>query len=354
MSQVGRPDDGTDVTSFFNIEFNAPLKPMEQWREGMTRQQLEKEMAERFRADFPGLEFSFSQIIRDNIDKALSGIKGSNSIKLFGTDLRKLEELGHQISATLRTVPGIEDVGMFHIVGQPNLEIRIDREACARYGVNVDDVEDVVAVAIGGRAFSEMVEGEKRFDIVMRLPLELRNDPVDITRIPVDVAGARGQPGASIPLRQLAQIVPHAVGASYIYRENNRRYLPIKFAVRGRDLASAIAEAQAKVEEPAHGVKLPEGYRMEWAGEFAQMQDANARLAVMVPLSIVLIFVLLYTMFNSAKDRAAGHGGRSGRADGRHLGSADDRDDLQYLGGRRLHLIVRSGGPEWRAPDLIL
>ena len=301
MSQVGRPDDGTDVTSFFNLEFNVPLQPMEEWRKGMTRQKIEEELTEKFK-HFPGLSFSFSQLIRDNIDEALSGIKGANSVKLFGGELDKLEEVGQRVVNVLRTVPGIENVGLFHIVGQPNLEIRIDRRACARYGVNVEDVEDVIQVAIGGRAFSEMVEGEKRYDIVLRLPQDLRDDPDDIARIPVDVPGRDGKPGARIPLSHLATIEPHKAGASYIYRENNRRYIPIKFSVQGRDLASAIEEARRKVEDPKTGAKLPEGYRVEWSGEFAQMQEANKRLMVTVPLSIALIMVLLYTMFNSMKD----------------------------------------------------
>jgi cobalt-zinc-cadmium resistance protein CzcA len=301
MSQVGRPDDGTDITSFFNIEFNVPLRPMEEWREGVTRQAIEAELAEKFRA-FPGVSFSFSQLIRDNIDEALSGIKGANSVKLFGSDLEQLEERGRRIVEILREIPGIEDVGLFHILGQPNLEIRIDRRACARYGVNVDDVEDVIQVAIGGQAFSEMVEGEKRYDIILRLPQDQRDDPEDIRRIPVDLPSASGGSTIRIPLSQLATIDPHRSGASNIYRENNQRFIPIKFAVRGRDLASAIDEARRRVEDPETGANLPEGYRIEWAGEFAQLQQANQRLLVMVPLSIALIMVLLYSMFGSMKD----------------------------------------------------
>ena len=191
MSQVGRPDDGTDITSFFNLEFNVPLRPMEEWRPGMTRRKLEEELSKKF-AEFPGIEFSFSQLIRDNIDEALSGIKGANSIKLFGSDLQKLEEVGRRIAETLQTVEGVEDVGMFNILGQPNLEIRVDRQACARYGMNVDDVNEVVQVAVGGKAFSRMVEGEKLFDIVLRLPEEDRNDPAGIARIPIDGPVLRG------------------------------------------------------------------------------------------------------------------------------------------------------------------
>ncbi len=318
MSHVGRPDDGTDVTSFFNLEFNVPLKPMEQWRTRpnilrlgpwafqagtryITREEIQDELMEKFR-DFPGIDFSFSQLIRDNVEEALSGVKGANSVKLFGNDLHELETVGNRVADVLRSVRGIENVGVFHILGQPNLEIRIDRRACARYGVNVADVESVIQVAIGGWAFSQMVEGEKLYDIVLRLPAALRQDPTVIGRIPIDIPGVDGHSGARLPLSQLAEVIPHKPGASYIYRENNRRYIPIKFGVRGRDLASAIAEAQQKVDDPKFGVRLPEGYRIEWSGEFAQMQEANARLLWMVPLSIGMIMLLLYTAFNSVKD----------------------------------------------------
>lgn len=315
MSHVGRPDDGTDVTSFFNLEFNAPLKPMEEWRTKpvmlfgreiwrttITREEIQDELSKRF-DKFPGVNFNFSQLIRDNVEEALSGVKGANSIKLFGTDLHKLESAGQQIVDIIEKVQGIENVGLFHIVGQPNLVIKINRKECARYGINVADVESVVQVAIGGRAFTQMVEGEKLYDIVLRLPLNLRDDPNVIGRIPIDTPPtAEGQPGARIPLSQLATIVPHEPGATYIYRENNNRYIPIKFSVRNRDLASAIAEAQAKVADPKTGAKLPDGYRLEWSGEFAQMEEANARLMWMIPLSIGLIMMLLYTAFNSLKD----------------------------------------------------
>ncbi|WP_435006248.1 efflux RND transporter permease subunit [Tundrisphaera lichenicola] len=301
MSHVGRPDDGTDVIGFCNLEFNVPLKPMEQWRKGMTREKIEDELTKKFN-EFPGLTFSFSQLIRDNVEEALSGVKGANSVKLFGDDLHILEETGQRIVQVLRTVQGIENVGLFHILGQPNLEIKIDRQACARYGVNVADVETAIEVAIGGKAFSQMVEGEKLYDIILRLPVALRDDPSMIERIPVDTPGNDGHVGARIPLGQLATINPHVAGASSIYRENNRRYIPIKFGVRDRDLASAIEEAQQKVQDPKGPVAMPSGYRVEWSGEFAQMQAANGRLMWIVPLSIGLIMGLLYTAFNSFKD----------------------------------------------------
>jgi cobalt-zinc-cadmium resistance protein CzcA len=272
------------------------------WTREITREEIQDELMEKF-AIFPGVNFNFSQLIRDNVEEALSGVKGANSVKLFGNDLHTLEEAGQRVANVLESIPGIQNVGLFHIIGQPNLEIEIDRDQCARYGINVADVEAVVQVAIGGRAFSQMVEGEKLYDIVLRLPMSLRDDPTVIGRIPIDAPpAADGTPGPRIPLDQLAKIHPHKPGASYIYRENNRRFIPIKFSVRGRDLASAIAEAQSKVDDPNGPAKLPPGYRVEWSGEFAQMQAANARLMWIIPLSIALIMVLLYTAFNSTKD----------------------------------------------------
>ncbi len=314
MSHVGRPDDGTDITSFFNVEFNAPLIPMEHWREKpiyllghkiwtrkITREEIQDELMEKFK-DFPSVNINFSQLIRDNVEEALSGVKGANSIKLFGNDLEVLERAGQRVINILNQVRGISNPGLFHIVGQPNLEIQIDRHECARYGINVSDVEAVVQVAVGGRAFTRMVEGEKLFDIVLRLPKGQRDDPEVIGRIPVDTTGPDGKPGARIPLEQLAHIEAHKPGAAYIYRENNRRYIPIKFSVKGRDLASTIAEAQEKVTDPKYGAQLPPGYDIDWSGEFQQMEEANYRLMWIVPISIGLIMSLLYTAFNSIKD----------------------------------------------------
>ncbi len=315
MSHLGRPDDGTDITSFFTLEFNAPLRPVEEWRtrpvtilgrrvwdRPMTRLELQDELMEKFK-QFPGVNFNFSQLIRDNVEEALSGVKGANSVKLFGNDLKLLEETGQQIADVLEKVPGVRNVGLFHIIGQPNFEIQIDRRACARYGINAADVESVVQVAIGGEAFTQMVEGEKLYDIVLRLPPHLRDDPNVIAQIPVDVPGSGDRPSFRIPLSQVAEITPHRPGASYIYRENTRRFIPIKFSVQGRDLASAIADAKRKVYDPKNGVRFPDpSYTIEWSGEFAQMEEANARLRWIVPLSIAMILVLLYTTFGSVKD----------------------------------------------------
>jgi heavy metal efflux system protein len=322
MSHIGRPDDGTDVTSFFNVEFNVPLKPMEEWRTRpiwprlgsfkifgwtigtryITREEIQDELMLGFR-EFPSVNFNFSQLIRDNVEEALSGVKGANSVKIVGDDLDTLEELGIRVANILKSVRGTENVGLFHIVGQPNVEIEINRDECARYGINVSDVEAVVQVAIGGKAFTQMVEGEKLYDIVLRLPPELRDSPDMIARIPVDSpASSDGKPGNHVPLLQVARVNAHKPGAAYIYRENNRRFIPIKFSVRERDLASTIAEAQRLVNDPKSGVVLPPGYTISWAGEFDQMEKANARLMWIIPLSIGLIIALLYMAFGSVKD----------------------------------------------------
>ena len=374
ISQLGRPDDGTDVTGFFNLEIGAPLKPMEKWRtkpikvfghelprfsvfgyefgtRWITREEIEVELMEKFKV-FPGVDFNFSQYIRDNVEEALSGVKGANSLKIFGSDLNVLEEAGQRVVKILKGVRGIENVGLFHIIGQPNLEIEIDRKLCARHGVKVADVEKVVQVAIGGEAFTQMVEGEKLFDIVLRLPRPLRNNPNVISRILVDVPGsADGGPGYRVPLSMLTHINPHNTGASYIYREGNRRYIPIKFSVRDRDLASAIAEAQRKVNDPEKGARLPkEGYKIKWSGEFEQMQEANGRLIWMIPLSIGLDlhFALLDVLLGEALHARPGQCARG--CDGRRLGLVSDRHELQRVGGRRVRLGVRGRGSGWRPP----
>ena len=224
MSHVGRPDDGTDVTSYFNLEFNAPLIPMEQWRKTpvtflghrlwdrtITREEIQDELTEKFEA-FPSINFNFSQLIRDNVEEALSGVKGANSIKLFGNDLNVLETEGQRVVNILNTVPGIKNAGLFHIIGQPNLEIQIDRHECARYGINVSDVEAVVQVAVGGRAFTQMVEGEKRFDIVLRLPRDQRDDPGGHRPDPGRHARGRRQARGSDPARSARQDRPSQAG----------------------------------------------------------------------------------------------------------------------------------------------
>ncbi len=289
VSQLGRPDDGTDPTSFFNAEFLANLKPPKEWRAGMTKDRLIEEIDERLRV-IPGVIFNFSQVIQDNVEEAMSGVKGENSIKLFGTDLRLMESKAVEVEKAMRQVPGVKDLGIFRLTGQPNLLIEVDRESSARYGLQVSDVNAVVQAAIGGQAVTQVYEGEKVFDLVVRFLPEYRQDPETIGNILVSTPG-----GARIPLKQLAKITTQT-GAFIIYRENNQRYIPIKFSVRDRDLESTVQEAQRLLGKT---VQLPERYRMEWAGQYDQLKDEQKRLSKIVPISLVIILFLLYTTFNS-------------------------------------------------------
>ena len=292
VSQLGRPDDGTDPTSFFNAEFLANLRPQNEWRTGITKDQLIEEIDTRLRM-IPGVIFNFSQVIQDNVEEAMSGVKGENSIKLFGTDLRLMESKAVEIEKVMHQVQGVKDLGVLRLMGQPNLLIQVDREASARYGLQVSDVNAVVQAAIGGQAVTQVYEGEKLFDLVVRFLPEYRQDPEAIGNILVSTPG-----GARIPLKQLATITTQT-GAFIIYRENNQRYIPIKFSVRDRDLESTVREAQQRL---ATAVRLPERYRMEWAGQYDQLKDEQKRLSKIVPLSLVIILFLLYTTFNSFKN----------------------------------------------------
>lgn len=293
VSQLGRPDDGTDPTSFFNAEFLVNLKPKKEWRSDIkTKPQLIEEIEERL-AKIPGVTFNFSQVIQDNVQEAMSGVKGENSVKLFGSDLKVLEQKAVEIEAVMKQVPGVKDLGIFRLVGQPNLLIRVDRDACARYGLLVGDVNAVVQAAIGGQAVTQVFEGERRFDLVVRFLSEYRRDEETIGNIQVSTPS-----GARIPLKQLANISTQT-GAFVIYRENNERYIPIKFSVRGRDLESTVREVQARL---AKQVQLPERYRMEWHGEFDQLQDEKKRLAQIVPLSLLFVLFLVYIAVKSFRD----------------------------------------------------
>ena len=292
VSQLGRPDDGTDATSYFNCEFFVNLKPREEWRKGMTKPELVRQVEADLRA-IPGVEYNFSQNIQDNVEEAMSGVKGENSIKLFGNDLQKLETTANDIQQVMKTVPGVADLAVFGELGQPNLLIQIDRERAARYGVLPNDVNGIVQAAIGGQAVTQVLEGERRFDVVVRFLPQFRDKVEAIAGIPVNTPN-----GAPVPLRDVADITKQT-GASYIYREDNSRYIPIKFSVRDRDLQSTIAEADAKIRQ---SVKMPTGYHFEWAGEFQELQEAVKRLEIVVPASILLILCLLYANFRSLRD----------------------------------------------------
>src|SRR3989441_1557755 len=293
ISQHGRPDDGTDPTGFFNVEFFAPLKPFEQWPRGMTKEKLIAQLQTAFQRQFLGIDFNFSQTIQDNVEEAVSGVKGENSVKLFGADLQMLSDIAREIKSQLAAVRGIADVGVFEELGQPNVLLEVDRARCARYGLTAGDVNAVVRAAIGGQEATDIFEGERHFPLVVRLLPQYRQSLDAIKAISVATAD-----GAQVPLSEVCNVTLRS-GASYIYRENNARYIPIKFSVRGRDLGSAVAEAQAKVER---NVKLPPGYHLDWSGEFGELKEAQARLAYILPFSILLIVILLYSMFNSLRD----------------------------------------------------
>src|SRR5437879_589936 len=259
VSQHGRPDDGTDAAGFFNAEFFAPLKPMSQWRAGLDKEALTIRILRKLEADFPGVEFNFSQYLQDNVAEAVSGVKGENSIKLFGNDLQVLTDTANKIKTVLSTVRGITDLAVFTSLGQPTVQINVDRARAARYGLTPGDVNATIQAAVGGQAAGELYEpgSDRHFPILVRLAPQFRQDPEAIQNVRIGVQGPSGI--AQIPLNEVAD-VRLVSGASYIYREQQQRYLPIKFSVRDRDLGSAIQEAQRKVSEQ---VPLPSGTRLE-------------------------------------------------------------------------------------------
>lgn len=293
VSQLGRPDDGTDAISFANCEYYVPITPKSEWPAGLTKAGLIAQMSAKFQKEFPGVDFNFSQAIEDNVKEAMSGVKGENSIKLVGDDLTKLEGFATQIQDAIKDVPGVQDLGIIHLLGQPNLLIRTNREAAARYGVSVEDVNSAVSAAIGGSAATQVLENDRRFDVVVRFQPQFRGSPEQIARIPIATAS-----GAMVPLSQLAKI-ERTSGAGFIYREDNARYIPLKFSVRGRDLTSTIADVDARIKAK---LKLPEGYYYVISGEYEQLQEAMKRLAIIVPITVLLILMLLNRTFGSMKD----------------------------------------------------
>ncbi len=286
VSQLGRPDDGTDTTGFFNMEFFAPLKPVDAWPRGMTKQKLIDQLTAELGSGFPGVVFNFSQMISDNVEEALSGVKGENSVKVIGPDLKVNQRLAERIAEVMAVVPGVKDVGTLSSLGQPSLKIVPDRAVCARYGLNTGDVTAVVQAAVGGQAVTQVFEGEKRFDLVVRWQKAYREDVAAIRRIAVAAPD-----GSQMPLGQLASITEED-GPSDIYREDGRRYTPVKFSVRGRDLAGAIGEAKARI---ASAVTIPYDTHLEWAGEINELEEASGRLLLIVPITLGLIGFLAYS-----------------------------------------------------------
>jgi heavy metal efflux system protein len=297
VSQHGRPDNGSDASGFFNAEFFVPLKPFDEWAAGMTKEKLVDELQTQFANEFPGVGFNFSQYIQDNIEEGLSGVKGANSVKIVGPDLFKLEQLADLVLHEMDQVKGVADLGVFRVLGQPNLNVTVDRARAARYGLNTGDVATVVQAALGGTVATTQLESDRQFNVTVRLAPEYRGSMDAVSKIKVGYTDPSGA-NAYIPLNELAKITLDT-GASYIFHERNARFIPIKFSVRGRDLGGTVAEAQERI---AKNVPLPNGYRILWAGEFEELQQAKARLEVVVPISLIMILVLLYGLFNSLRD----------------------------------------------------
>ncbi len=285
ISQAGRPDDGTDATGFFNIEFFVDLKPRSQWSKRASKEELVTRIDARLSKEFPGIDFGYSQNIEDNVEEALSGVKGENSVKVFGPDLATNEDIAFKVKQILDHVRGMDDTAVYRALGQPNLLIIPDRAKCARYGLNAGDVAVVVQGAVGGQAVTQVLEGDKRFDVVVRWKPQYRQSAQAIAGIRVSLPS-----GSQIPLSEVAAI-QMSQGASFIYREGLERYVPVRFSVRGRDLQSSVLEAQKRVEA---GVKLPTGTHLSWSGEYGALDAAKRRLLFIVPITLILIAMIIY------------------------------------------------------------
>lgn len=292
MSQTGRPNDGTDATGFYNMEFLVDIYPKKEWKRKETKEQLVQRMQEKLRG-YPGISLNFSQPISDNVEEAVSGVKGSIVVKMFGNDFNFIEEQEEKIESILKTVPGIEDLGILRNMGQPELRINLDQSKMALYGVTTEDANAVIEMAIGGKAATQIYEGERKFDLRIRYPEDFRNDEVAIGALRIPTLT-----GAKVPLSEISNI-RKITGPSIIYRDKHQRYGAIKFSIRGRDMGSTIAEAQKKV---ATEIKLPKEYKLEWAGDFENQQRATSRLSTAVPISLLLIFFILFVLFGNIKD----------------------------------------------------
>ncbi len=296
-SQHGRPDDGSDAAPFSNVELFAVLKPREDWPRGVTKDKLTEEINADFARQLPGVVFNFSQYIQDNIQEGISGVKAGNSVKIVGPNLATLTRLAEQVREEMSHIRGITDLGIFPVLGQPNLDVTVDRAKAARYGVNTGDVNTVIQAALGGATATSVLEDDRHFDVVVRYPAGLRDSIASVRALRVPVQSGNGG-STYVPLSELAAISLDT-GAAWIYHESVQRFIPVKFSVRGRDLGSTVSEAQERI---ARNVRLPSGYRLIWAGEFGQLQAAKERLAVIVPVSLVLILGLLYALFNSLRE----------------------------------------------------
>jgi cobalt-zinc-cadmium resistance protein CzcA len=298
VSQHGRPDDGTDTAGFYNAEFFVPLKPPSEWTRGLDKEELTKEIIDKLQNDFPGVDFNASQNIQDNVEEAASGVKGENSVKLFGNDLEEMEKTAFKIKDVLNSVEGITDLAVLTSLGQPSVTIKTDRLKAARYGLMPGDVNSTIQAAIGGQTAGDLYEkgSDRHFPLVVRLAQNYRQNLDAIRNIAIGATGPNGP--IQVPLSEVAS-VKMTSGAAYIYREQQERYIPIKFSVRGRDVGGAVLEAQKKV---ADQVAIPAGSRLVWVGEVENLQDAIKSLMVLVPTSIALILLLLYGMFGTLRD----------------------------------------------------
>jgi cobalt-zinc-cadmium resistance protein CzcA len=293
VSQTGRPDDGTDTTGFFNTEYFVDLKPKDQWRPVFKENKEELIAAmDRELEKMPGVLWNFSQPISDNVEEAVSGVKGELAVKIYGDDLRTLEEKGDQIVSVMNKIQGVQDLGLFRVIGQPNLNYSVNREAAARYGINVADVQDAIQTAVGGNAVTQVLQGEARYDLVVRYLPQFRN-----TEEAIDNIRLLSPSGERVSLAQLTTTRTED-GAEEVYREGGQRYVAIKYSVRNRDLGSTVEEAIHKVDTQ---VKLPPGYKIDWAGEYASQKRSSRRLMLVLPITILIIFVILYSMFHSGK-----------------------------------------------------
>ena len=293
VSQAGRPDDGTDTGGFGNTEYFVDLKPKEEWR-SIFHQDKDELIAAMNRevSKLPGAVWNFSQPIEDNVGETVSGLKGGSGAKIYGDDLGVLEKKGEEITNVLNSVPGIRDLGLFRVIGQPNLNFTIDRKAAARFGINVADVQDAIQTAVGGNAVSQVLQGEERYDVVVRYQAPYRS-----TSEAIDNIRLLAPSGERVALAQLTKLTVND-GAYDIARENNQRYIGVRYSVRGRDLGSTVEQA---IREVGQKVQLPKGYHIEWAGEYQSQQRSSKRLSIIVPITVLIIFIILYSMFRSAK-----------------------------------------------------
>jgi cobalt-zinc-cadmium resistance protein CzcA len=287
--RVGRPEDGTDATGPFNSEYFVSLKPYDQWRRGLTKEQLEQEFREKMNRLFPHANISVSQYMQDNLEEVTSGVKGENAVKIFGEDLRELERIAVEVKEKLEKIPDVQDTAIYKELGQPNLLIEVDRENAGVVGLTVEDVLNMVSAALGGKVVSQIIEGDKTFALQVSFPYDYRKEPEKIARIPIVLPN-----GGIVPLSRVAR-VRYDTGASFIYREDHQRYIPIKFSVASKDLGGTVERAQKEIAR----IKLPEGYFMEWSGIFNEMQEAFRRFYISIPLAIFLILMVLYTFYGN-------------------------------------------------------